>query len=176
MGLINYEQIPDKAPATANLFNSKFGQLVAAINGNIDTANLKNLGVTTEKLADSAVVATKIGFNTFFTTDVFAVGNDLLIQSGWGYITGTNGNQASTTLVYPTPYSVAPILLLNNLGYKLSDPTAISDFSTDAGAYIVGRPNANGQSAVVRVLGRDASSNLATARSGYSWMAIGKRE
>lgn len=52
MGLIDYNNIPSGATATSNMFNERFGQLVAEFNGHIGTVNLEDGAVTLEKMAD----------------------------------------------------------------------------------------------------------------------------
>ena len=50
MGLITYENLKDGQKVTANVFNERFAQIVAQLNGNIDENNLKNAGISKEKL------------------------------------------------------------------------------------------------------------------------------
>jgi len=50
MGLITYENLEDGTPVTANVFNERFAQIVAQLNGNIDENNLSNEGISKEKL------------------------------------------------------------------------------------------------------------------------------
>ena len=50
MGLITYENLEDGQKVTANVFNERFAQIVAQLNGNIDENNLSNEGISKEKL------------------------------------------------------------------------------------------------------------------------------
>jgi len=50
MGLITYDNLEDGEKVTANVFNERFAQIVAQLNGNIDENNLKNAGISKEKL------------------------------------------------------------------------------------------------------------------------------
>jgi hypothetical protein len=50
MGLITYENLEDGTPVTANVFNERFAQIVAQLNGNIDESNLADDGISKEKL------------------------------------------------------------------------------------------------------------------------------
>lgn len=50
MGLITYENLEDGTPVTANVFNERFAQIVAQLNGNIDDSNLLDDGISKEKL------------------------------------------------------------------------------------------------------------------------------
>ena len=45
MGLINYTNLEDGTPVTANMFNQRFGSIVAALNGGLDAANFKAGGI-----------------------------------------------------------------------------------------------------------------------------------
>lgn len=65
MGLINYEQLEDGFDASANLWNERFGILFNEINGNLDSANLKNGAVTNPKIAPGAVTSDKLGFEQY---------------------------------------------------------------------------------------------------------------
>ncbi len=50
MGLITYENLEDGQKVTANVFNERFAQIVAQINGNLDESNFANEGISKEKL------------------------------------------------------------------------------------------------------------------------------
>lgn len=50
MGLITYTNLTDGTPVTANIFNERFAQIVAQINGNIDDSNILDEGISKEKL------------------------------------------------------------------------------------------------------------------------------
>lgn len=50
MGLITYENLEDGTPVTANIFNERFAQIIAQLNGNIDENNLADAGISKEKL------------------------------------------------------------------------------------------------------------------------------
>ena len=67
MGLVNITPIEDGTSATANSINEPIGKIVAEINGNIDTANLKNSSVTRDKIASGAVTSDKL--NVSMTID-----------------------------------------------------------------------------------------------------------
>lgn len=45
MSLINYENLQDGTAITANIFNERFGQIVAVLNGGIDSANFAAGGI-----------------------------------------------------------------------------------------------------------------------------------
>lgn len=83
MGLITYENLEDGQKVTANVFNERFAQIIAQLNSNIDENNLKNAGISKEKLkaevyesmypigsqyvnfTDSTNPATLLGFGTW---------------------------------------------------------------------------------------------------------------
>lgn len=83
MGLITYENLEDGQKVTANVFNERFAQIVAQLNGNIDENNLADAGIPKEKLkaevyesmypigsqyvnfTDSTNPATLLGFGTW---------------------------------------------------------------------------------------------------------------
>lgn len=50
MGLITYENLEDGQKVTANIFNERFAQIVAQLNGNIDESNLLDNGISKQKL------------------------------------------------------------------------------------------------------------------------------
>lgn len=50
MGLITYENLEDGQKVTANVFNERFAQIVAQINGQLDENNLLDNGISKAKL------------------------------------------------------------------------------------------------------------------------------
>lgn len=60
MSLISFPEIQNLDDATPELFNSRYGEILAEINGNLTSDNLANGAVSTPKIADSAVTAAKI--------------------------------------------------------------------------------------------------------------------
>lgn len=60
MALINVPDIQNLDPATPELWNSRFAEIVNAINGGLDADNLAALAVTTSRLAALAVTTAKI--------------------------------------------------------------------------------------------------------------------
>jgi hypothetical protein len=50
MSLITYENLEDGQKVTANIFNERFAQIVAQINGQLDENNLKDAGISKAKL------------------------------------------------------------------------------------------------------------------------------
>jgi len=51
MGLITYESLEDGTPITANIFNERFGQIVAELNGKLDQLNFAAGGIPAAALA-----------------------------------------------------------------------------------------------------------------------------
>lgn len=50
MALITYDNLEDGTPVTANIFNERFAQIIAQLNGQLDESNFANLGISKEKL------------------------------------------------------------------------------------------------------------------------------
>ena len=50
MSLITYDNLEDGTPITANVFNERFAQIIAQINGNLDENNFKDAGISKQKL------------------------------------------------------------------------------------------------------------------------------
>lgn len=50
MGLITYENLEDGQKVTANVFNERFAQIVAQLNGNLDDTNIANYSISKAKL------------------------------------------------------------------------------------------------------------------------------
>jgi hypothetical protein len=50
MGLITYENLEDGQKVTANIFNERFAQIVAQLNGHITDVNIEDDGISKEKL------------------------------------------------------------------------------------------------------------------------------
>lgn len=51
MSLITYENLEDGQKVTANVFNERFAQIVAQINGGLSAVNMEDAGITKAKLA-----------------------------------------------------------------------------------------------------------------------------
>lgn len=51
MGLITYDNLEDGQKVTANIFNERFAQIVAQLNGHLTAVNMEDGGITKEKLA-----------------------------------------------------------------------------------------------------------------------------
>ena len=51
MGLIDYTSLEDGTPVTANIFNERFGQIIAVINGGLDQNNFAAGGIPKAALA-----------------------------------------------------------------------------------------------------------------------------
>ncbi len=57
MGLVPYTNIEDSNAAEANDINTRFGDVLAQVNGNLDASNIKNSSITRELLAGDALLA-----------------------------------------------------------------------------------------------------------------------
>lgn len=108
MGLINYEQLEDGDTASANLWNQRFGVLFNEINGNLDTANLKNLSITESKIAPGAVTNDKLSINSAYDNDGNWVkfGN-FMIQWGISQVSHTG-----TDITFAKPFTATPAVTL----------------------------------------------------------------
>lgn len=60
MGLINVPNIQNNDAATPDLWNSRYGTIVGAINGNLDNTNIAAGGISTGNLASQSVTTAKI--------------------------------------------------------------------------------------------------------------------
>lgn len=53
MSLINYTNLEDGTPITANIFNERYGQIIAVLNGGLDQSNFAAGGIPAAALAAS---------------------------------------------------------------------------------------------------------------------------
>lgn len=60
MGLITIPDIQNLDPATPELFNERYGEIVDEVNGNLDADNLADGAVTAPKLATNSVATAKV--------------------------------------------------------------------------------------------------------------------
>ena len=51
MSVIAYTNLEDGTPITANIFNERFGQIIALLNGGLDSANLAKGGVAVSSIS-----------------------------------------------------------------------------------------------------------------------------
>lgn len=128
--LVNIEPIQPDAPATPNLWNTRFSAITSAINGNIDSDNLKNNAVTTEKIANNAVTSDKLGFNKYvddngwLITDLglvklatkakpFTISGTLSPDEGGNAHFAANVNNAPVRFSSSTPYNMSATFYFN---------------------------------------------------------------
>lgn len=57
MGLVQYTNLEDGNPASANDINKRFGDVLAQVNGNLDATNIKNGSLTRELFSTDALLA-----------------------------------------------------------------------------------------------------------------------
>lgn len=57
MSIIDYTQIADNTPITANVFNERYGQIVNVINGGIDQTNIKKQSLGRDAFTSDAMQA-----------------------------------------------------------------------------------------------------------------------
>lgn len=116
MGLVNIPEVSNGNPVDKELFNSRFAPIVAALNGNIDAANIKDASVTYAKMAliDGDIPSSKMSLvvqNAANNVGQIQIG-ELLVQ--WG----VNSLAAGGTLVtFVRSYAVNPSVILT-----LQDP------------------------------------------------------
>ena len=187
MGLVSFTPVVNGNNAQASDVNDPLNTIYDEFNGNIDqnniadnaiiTAKINNAAVTTAKIADANVTSTKLA-EAFLrlrrqdnTTNSAPTG--YLIQSGWGFVTGTSSNTGTKTVTFPTAFSAAPIVLMTSLGAKGTDPANISDFTTNqtSNEWNFAAQDIVAASFVARCI-RDGTS-MGTLRIGFTWLAIG---
>lgn len=121
MGLITYENLEDGQKVTANVFNERFAQIVAQLNGNLDESNFANEGISKEKLkaevyesiypigsmyvnfTDNTNPATLLGFGTWTAvTGRVVVGYDAA-QTEFNAAEKTGGAKTHTLTIAEIP-------------------------------------------------------------------------
>jgi hypothetical protein len=112
LGLISITNVSDGNTATAADVNTPLNTIVTAINGNLDANNLSNNAVSTAKLQDAAVTATKLGLApSTYTSSGTGGGTGYYVNLGgikicWG-TTGTLGpasGYTTCTISLPTGF------------------------------------------------------------------------
>lgn len=114
MGLITYENLEDGQKVTANVFNERFAQIVAQLNGNLDESNFANQGISKEKLqaevyesmypigsqyvnfTDSTNPATLLGFGVWQAVEGRVVVGYDATQSEFNAAEKTGGSKTNT--------------------------------------------------------------------------------
>lgn len=114
MGLINVPLINNLDAATPDLFNSRYGTIVNAINGNLDNTNISAGGVSTSNLAASSITTAKINdaavtppkwtnpykFSVYRNAGFTASGGTVVMDTK---IFDTGTNFSTTTGLYTVP-------------------------------------------------------------------------
>jgi len=112
MGLIHYEQLEDGFDASANLWNERFGILFNEINGNLDTANIKNGAITSAKLAPSSVTSDKLSVDTYIDDNGWTV-TDYGSKKSYRYQNPGNivigGNAGKEVFAIPAPQGISSL-------------------------------------------------------------------
>jgi len=121
MGLISYTNIEDNTPASANVLNQRFGDIIDEVNGNLDSANLKDQAVTRAKIATGAVNNDKLDLSSqnIGGSNYMRFGN-FMIQWGVSQIASTG-----TTVNFAVPFAATPGVVLTT-----EDPNSQQSWTT----------------------------------------------
>lgn len=138
--------------------------------------------ITNGNIADKRTYASPF-FTPYQSITANSFTSPVLIQRGWGYITGDGANRrVDSTVTFPIPYSTAPTFLISNIGYKSgSNPTDETDTSVAvAMTWAFGSYDISTTLAAIQVYrtsndGNDPGVLGNTIRYMYSWIAIGTR-
>lgn len=139
MGLITYTNLEDGTPVTANVFNERFAQIIAQLNGQIDENNLKDAGISKAKLkaevyeaiypvgsmyvnfTDNTNPATLLGFGTWTAVaGKFIAGYDPA-DTAFNASEKTGGRKSLKNMFFGTNTSVLTINDRNGDAILLSD-------------------------------------------------------
>jgi len=79
--------------ASPNLWNSRYAAITEVLNGNVDSDNLKNGGVTREKIANQAIDSSKIDIQKYVDANGWTV-VDFGGSKSYSRVLTVDGNQA----------------------------------------------------------------------------------
>ena len=119
MSLITYSNIEDGTIADANMFNSRYGQIIGVLNGNIDSSNISNGAITNAKIATAAITSDKLDLD--YDID----------DNGWAYY--SLGNFRYYVKTQNANTTSAGRLPVNNYRYEVADevmPVGVTKDST----------------------------------------------
>lgn len=155
MGLITYTNLEDGTPVTANVFNERFAQIIAQLNGNLDENNFKDAGISKQKLmtevyesiypvgsmyvnfTDNTNPATLLGFGTWTAVaGRMVVGYDAS-QTEFNAAEKTGGDKKLSKLFMP---SRSGVLTINDSN---GDALLLTDNAGSNGAYWSGTGTTN---------------------------------
>lgn len=122
MGLVSVPNINTNDDATADLFNSRYADIVDVINGNIDAANIKDASIPYGKLTLAAleIPVSKIGLDPVVGTNSGTGGGSTnYIKIGtflvcWGTTASQTSNPAANTnytIVFPQAFATLPTIV-----------------------------------------------------------------
>lgn len=140
--------------------------------------------ITDAKFSSSAVV--KLGSDNYvrlsklpYQSDTTnSSQTDVLIQSGWGWVSSGGGGSSllSESVTFPVSYTTLFTVQLTVVGTNSSaDPTTIIQLTGDTAGDVLGsveQPTLSGFIADLKLL---SGTFGASQRWGYSWIAIGKK-
>jgi len=184
MGLITYENLEDGQKVTANVFNERFAQIVAQLNGNLDESNFANEGISKEKLkaevyesmypigsqyvnfTDSTNPATLLGFGTWqAVAGRVIVGYDAT-QTEFNAAEKTGGAKTHTLTVaeMPSHRHTDADWRIHDIGHSTSQ------WGAQAGTY--NSPLKDGETYTEYTGGGEAHNNLQPYITAYVWKRI----
>ena len=91
--IANIDPIQPGDAASPNLWNSRFATLTTVINGNIDSDNLKNGGVTREKIANGSIDSSKLDIQKYIDANGWTV-TDMGGLKTYTRVLTVDGNQS----------------------------------------------------------------------------------
>ena len=187
MGLITYENLEDGQKVTANVFNERFAQIVSQLNGNIDENNIKDDGITKEKLkaeiyesmypigsqyvnfTDSTNPATLLGFGTWqAVAGRVVVGYDGT-QTEFNAAEKTGGEKTHTLTEAQLP------VMNKQLRRDITGvPAGVGGSSTTGNSLVgnFGNTNVYNNSLGISIGGGQAHNNLQPYITAYVWKRI----
>lgn len=105
--------------------------------------------------------------------------DNVLIQYGWGFITGDTTEIIKETVTFPVAYTSAPIVMATRAGNLVgSNPSAVSDLTAAPFATNVTIPVASQSITTTNFIlnmARSSGTFSNTTRYGYTWVAIGPK-
>lgn len=192
MGLINYTNLQDNTPATANSLNERFGNVVEVINGGIDTTNIEPGGISVAAIANDVyskiwpigsvyINATNntnpnellgIGTWTEFGTGRVPVGYDAS-QTDFNAAEKTGGNNTHNhTLAAGAAMIGSPLGDSGRLGFKSSQNGDLSGSTYNVGASSSSTPNTRSHNTALTGT-TDSTTSMPPYITVYMWKRVG---
>lgn len=116
--------------------------------------------------------------NTHFQANTTNTQPSVVMQTGWGFVTGSGTGSAGKTVTFPLTFTSVLNFIISPISAKItSDPTAITDFNIaiNGDGVTASFSSLSTSTAAITVTAENGRTLGSGTRYGFSWIAIGTK-